>query len=1199
MTTPADENWRQYIVAKIGNSGAGGFIGRMAGLRQAQLAPKDGPKLRADIPLAAAQKYAAPLAEVGLDSKLVAQHGQDLGPAVGGLARLVAAGKNVPAWQSKSQDRVLQSSHKLLGALLSALPPAQRGAAAKESTEAWASLAENPAAKGRLPFAIACATGLVDSALRLQSRSNLTFTPEQLAGLGASTAKEVEGLLADNEGRDGRSTMLNLLPRLVEQLELGCQGLPGPQRAELVHDVRMFMQSALPVTGTSLSHAAELASAVSVEARKFPGDVAKILGGATKALAASRAPALKEAQGYIDHAPDPDPASLGVALHALVKAQIGGPSALFDDAGKTKMEVGKLNHRAGADAAKKDAVLSLVGLIEQAGAGPSAQAALDFIKVYGRALVDNPAAAAPLLEGLKANDSKALAKGLLNTMAQLYPRVSGGTATWDEALAGLDNLGANQALATALAHSAVAPKVQCDGDLIVALGQRTQEGKEQVGLDLGEFAQRWAQSASSIAVGPQRGLVLSAIVGQGSGAMVAAAQLRATAQLLKQLAPQLPNTDLTALVGDGPNGEPGLWALCDDQVGWANPPVQTLKMLLHAAQGAKIEHPNDYARLAMRVAHGVAFIQNGAQRQIPRIVADFGVAAKEPAKLQGVAAPKNMVALRAAGAQTKLLTYVADNQSLPDDFVLTAGVHMTADQVAWASKRVDDAHGHDPVRMLRDCVFGCVELNRNDLVEALRTSPSEPKAISRVIEEVAQAFRVNAMAQLPVDILIAGLKAGADPVATAADAKGKAALADLALDKVEGPLSSAGLSEVAEQTANIAELITQYATGFKSMDPDIDMGKLRPVLDEVLKSVVQGTWPAPKYEDEVGKRQLAVLSPAQQAIWRSSTIVSAQAAAAPAQEGPLLNEALTLLAGLTKMIPEQVTLPEGVSFDAECVTRLRGERDEALAGLRDTQKGSVEHRTLGKRAGELSKQLGLVELQVALSGLELKENPPQAFKMLLPLIPAAARALRKQGATGCASALKDVGYMLQDLSPAPSAPGQGRWAADQDSLTAMIASHKSGCLAKGDKRRRWGLAGSLADANTKMLRVFNGDKQVYRTFVRMLPVKIGKYEGPALFIEGPVADGGGNGDDRKLLDKALMDKARQMGVPAIGGNPQAPDGWKVIPNTAIEITFDPGHTGVYHSDRTGQQKHQAAVEPWKYNAQRIAVCIPPELIDQF
>lgn len=1184
-------------MGKIGKSGAGGFIGRLAALHQSR-APQQGKGPRADIPLAAIQKFAAPLVELGLNAKLLNEHGADLGKAAGGLARMVAAGKGAPAWQSKSFERVLQSSHKLMAGLLSELPKDLRAKAAQSTADAWAELAELPAAKGRAPFAIACATGLVDSALRLQARGNLTFTSEQLAGLGVSTAKEVQALLNDNEARDGRSTMLNLLPRLVEQIELGCQGLEGAKRADLVHDVRMFMQSTLPQSGASLSHAAELSGAVSAQSRQHPGDIAKILAGATKALAATQAEPLKAATDFINHAPPPDPAALGVALHALVQAQRAGPAALLDAAGQTKLAVGKLSHRAGQDEPKKAAVLGLVGLIEQTGAGPTAAAALEFIRVYGRALVDRPAAAAPLLEGLKANEPKALARGLLNTMAQIYPRVAG-AAPWAEALGQLDKLGDNEALAVALAHSTVAPKVQCDADLVVALGQRVQEGKEAVGPDLAEFAARWSQAAASIPAGPQRASILSVIVGQGSGKTVSSGQLRSTAQLLQQLAPQLPNTDLTALIGEGPNGELGLWALCDDSVKWANPPLQTLKTLINAGQGAKIDNPHEYARLAMRVAHGAAFIQNGAQRQIPRIVADFGAAAKEPQKLSGAVPAKGMVALRVGGGKTQLLTYVKDNDVLPDDFVLTAGLHLSADQVAWASKRVEDAHGHDPVRMLRDCVFGCVELNRTDLIEALRTSPSDSKAISGVIEEIAMAFRVNAMAQLPVDVLIAGLKAGEDPVAAAADAKGKAALEGLALDKVEGPLSTAGLNEVGEQTANIAELMTQYTTGFKSMDADIDMGKLRPVLDEVLKSVVQGTWPAPKYEDEVGLRQLAVLSPAQQAIWRNSTIVSTKAAAAPAQDGPVLQEALALLIGLSELIPKQVKLPKGVSFDADCASRLRKDLTGTLAQLRDVKKGSPEHRTLGKTAGKLSSQLGLVELQVALTQPNLKETPLEAFKSILPLVPAGARVLRKQGATGCASALKDVGYMMEDLSPAEVAPGQGRWAADQDSLTAMIASHKSGCLAKGDKRRRWGLAGSLADANTKMLRVFNEDKQVFRTFVRMLPVKIGNYEGPALFIENPVADGGGNADDRKLLDQLLLDKARQMGVPALGGTAQAPDGWKVLPNIGIELTFDPGHTGVYHSDRTGQQKHQNAVEPWKAQAQRIAVCVPPELADQF
>ena len=133
----------------------------------------------------------------------------------------------------------------------------------------------------------------------------------------------------------------------------------------------------------------------------------------------------------------------------------------------------------------------------------------------------------------------------------------------------------------------------------------------------------------------------------------------------------------------------------------------------------------------------------------------------------------------------------------------------------------------------------------------------------------------------------------------------------------------------------------------------------------------------------------------------------------------------------------------------------------------------------------------------------------------------------------------------------------------------MIASHTSGCLSFGRKLARWGLAGPLADANTKMLRTFDGDRQVYRALMRMVPVEMAGYQGPALYVEGPRADGGGSPDDRHLLYKGLLAKASAMRVPVLRPE-NVPDSWNKQ-NLNVTITYDYGHTGLYHSDDMGSR----------------------------
>ncbi len=1141
----------------------------------------------------------APLSELGVDDKLIKLHGADLKGAVAGLGKLVAAGAGVEAWQHKSYSRVLGQLHKVLGAQLSALPKPARAAAAKATVEAWAELAEVPEAQGRLPFVLSSASGLVDSALRMEARRKVSFTTEQMQGLAQDTAQQIKALIQDNVGRDGVSTMLNVLPRLVEELELSSKGLDGEQRAALVTQTRQFMQDVLPQSGTTLAHASDLARAVSVASRTTPGDSAKVFDSAKEDFLAPRREALQASQAKLGDAPKPELQHAFMVLKEVLAASPAGPQSLYEQVEAAKNTFIALEARAGADVAKQGVLTTLANMVRGLKDGPLAQAALQFVVKQGQVLVDRPDIAQKL--GADVGDLKALAPGLLGAMNAVYARASG--TPWNEAMKNLDPLSPTEAMAVALSHASVAAQAQSDGDLVWALSKAVRGGSEALVSELGSFAQRWSQSSNRVPADAQRGAVLAAIVGQGRGDAIPANQVSATANAAKQLAAQLPGADIASLIAPGAEGEPGLWELANPQGGWATQPLVTLNQLLAAGAGAKGVEPNDMARLAMQVAHNAAFIQNGAHIQVPRIVADFGAAAKNPANLKSAAMPKGQVALRAQAAKPNVVSFAKDHEALPVDFVFTAGANLTPAQMAWAVQQVDKSHGHDFVRMLRDCVFGCVESNRLDLMQGLVTSKSDSKATAGVIKEIAQAYRVRAMANVPFDALLEGLKAGEDPVARAAAAKAQAALGDLDLQALAGDkITAAGLEEVNSLADNIAELVSQYKTEFKSMDADIDMGKLRPVLDEVLKSVLQGSWPAPKYEDDVAQRQLAVLSPAQQAIWRQSTVISANAGPLP-DPGPVSQRALTLLKGLATKVPEQIKLPKGSKFDAATADRLRGELDAVRTQLRDAKKGSAQHRELGAQAGPLALQLAVVELQVALAEIGPDADAVKTILDIAPMVPAAARALRKMGATGCSAALTEVGETAMDLKP-QGGPGQGRWAADQDSLTAMIDSHKTGCLSKGDRRRRWGLAGSLSDANTKMLRVFNGDTQTYRTFVRMLPVKVGNYEGPGLFIENPVNDKGGTGDDRKLLDQALLEKARQMGVPVLGGPDAAPEGWKVIPKAQGTLSFDPGHTGLYHSDRTSQHKHQDAKEPWDYQFngngwQSMSVLAPPEIADKF
>lgn len=1182
---------------KIKGTGAG-FIGQMASLRQAPEGAKAKAKGRVDGGIPApggGARGPAQLAELGVDAKVIKQHGADLGGALKDLGRLAAASAGRDAWQVKAFQRVLGQAHKMLGIQLTALAPAERKAAAQATAQAFADLVEAPEVRGLAPFALSAAVGLLDSALRMDARRKISFTSAELAQLGADAAATVRAMVGALAGRDGVATALNILPRLVEELELTSAGLNGKGRAALVEQVRVFVQDTLPRSEANLGDAAELAKEVSTRARQAPGKAGQVLAEAQAAIYAPLEGSRAELKARLAAPPQPAVAELYGALGAVLDANPAGPASLIDLVGRAQARLANLPAQApfNQDPAGLAAVAEL---IRQAAGGPA---------VFGllQVIADRGVMPPQTVEGMQALAAAVKAKDLGAAAQAMFAGLPAGVDpdAFKAAVADLGGLSPQEALLVAAAFFREAPNLGPDTGLVRGLTAQARSGRDQLLAELRGYAARWVAAAPRLANQPQlaaqRNTILAALVANTQGPTVDANHVQQAVGMLLELARSAPQADLAALVGPAASGQPGVLDLTNPKAGFVNPPLATLRQLLPRLAGSA-EDQTGLLRLAMQVAKDVAFIQNGQGIQVPRVVEDFGRAIAEPAALHPAAAAKGQVALRAQQNVRGALEYVKEHPELGVDLVFTAGVHLSGPQVAWLIEKLGATRGLDTLRMLRDAVFAAVNLNRLDLVEALRTTASPRPAVNAVLKELAQALRVNALNTVPVDALVAGLNAGQDPMAAIVAEKAAQALGGLDLNALgEGKVTEAGVAEIQSLAPNIAELLTQYQTNFKSMDAEIDMGKLAPVLKEVLKSVVQGTWPTPKYEDEVGRRQMGALSPAQQAAWRQMTVVT-PGQAKPEAVGPQVQEALTLLKGLAKTITEEARLPADLELKPEALAQLRGQQAELLGRLREAPRGSDAHRALSREIGPVMNKLAFLELHFALQGLGEAKDGARALAELRPTLEAGQRALQKFGAKVSASAVEDVLYVARGLVKTNAVARTGRYAMDDDSLTGLIASHKSGCLSFGDRRRRWGLAGSLSDANTKMLRVMDGEKQLYRTFMRVLPARIGNYQGPVLFIENPVGDSGGSAADRDLMEAALHAKAAQMGIPAVGGQAKAPEGWKVL-NTQVNLTFDYGHTGLYHSDRLGQLKFQANVGQSMDSATHAVVVVPPGLADQF
>ncbi|MCA9553055.1 MAG: hypothetical protein KC933_23665 [Myxococcales bacterium] len=1178
---------------KIKGSGSG-FIGQIAQLRQtAERAHVKGRPGALEGRGRAGDKGPAQLAEIGVDAKLIKAHGASLGRAVKDLARLSASAAGRDAWQVKAFQRVLGQAHKVLGVQLSALEAPQRAAAAERTARALADLVDAPEVQGVAAFAISSAVGLLDSALRMEARRKIAFTSDEIAKLGEDAAATVKAMVTALAGRDGVPAALNILPRLVEELELTSVDLNGKGRAALVDQVRVFVQDTLPKTDVSLVHVAELAKGLSMGARAHPGEPGRVIADAQAAVFARAEAERVAVREFLAAPPQPQLAGLYAAMGAVLDGdRVGTHIAQLVVQSKGKVDLLPRQAPFHQDPAALDTVAQLLRL---AAGGPGAAALLELVSTQGLPMLARPEVMQALKAAVEAGDLVAAARALFAGMPAGVDQ-----AAFQAAVADLGKLSPQEALLVATAFHCGAPNLGPDTGLVLGLAQRVRRGGDRLGSELGEYARRWAAAAPYFnqqqALAAQRNALMAEVVANSPA--VDPGHFQQTAITLAELAKHLPKADLPSLVGTTVSG-PGVLDLTNPMGGFAVPPQATLRQLLPRLAGSA-EDPSALARLAMQVALDVAYIQNGQHIQVARVVEDFGFAVANPGELHSAAVPRGQVDLRVQeGAGRGALGFLKGHPGLGVDLAFTAGRYLTGPQVAWLQEKVAGTKGLDTVRMLRDAIFGAVNLGRLDLVEALRTTNSPKPAVTAVIKELAQALRVGQLNTVPVDEIVAGLDAGEDPLAAIVAKKAAEALGGLDLAALaEGKVAPEGVAEIQALAPNVAELLQQYKTEFKSMDHEIDMGKLQPVLLEVLKSVVQGTWPAPKYEDAVGQRQMAALSPAQQAAWRQMTVVSAGGLQA-APVGPQVEEALTLVRGLAKTITEEARPPEGLKLEPQEAVRLREALNGVLAQLRAAEKGTDAHRALSAQAGPLSHQLAFVELHFALQAAAEAPDGTRALAELRPALEAGLRALRAYGATTSASVAEDVLYVARGLGAKGPASRTGRYAMDDDSLTGLIASHKSGCLSFGDRRRRWGLAGSLSDANTKMLRVMDGERQLFRTFMRMVPAKIGNYEGPILFIENPVGDSGGSQADRELMEAALHAKAEAMGIPAVGGNAKAPAGWKVLNQAQVAMTFDYGHTGLYHSDRLGQLKFQAQVDqPHPANTNAVVV-VPPALADKF
>ena len=1164
------------------------WLGRVAGPRveQAQAEPLQarGAAAVPEAPRAAVPaRQAALLARAGVPEKVAKLHGEALGGVVGDVVALSEPGSRMEPFRANTYRRGLESFYKILGAQLELVPPARQKGVAEAQVKAIRALAARVGHGPALVPALGAVIGALDHGVRLMRQGRLEVKPKDLEAAAAEASARIVELLDALAGRAGLGTALELFHQLGEQVERASAELSPARRAELGRAVVRFLGEAAPLSGFDLEVAGRISSAAT-DAIRRGGDPVLALDAARAELRAERpAEALPVAPAAALAEPQlaawqglRDAANRALEASPTAPASLRAAAQAFTTAAEAWAQ-------GAADPGARESLGHLATVVARLAETPAAELALSALGHQGASLAFSPEARPALARAAKAKDLTGAAAAL----AQAASLAHGGAAPDVAPLGKLPPALAAQVVLSALPVLPRAPERA--SELLAETAQVAASGVlERPAEALPAFASGWATAiggaVARLGEGALARSVARAVAQHLPDEGGLAEKVAGMAQLVRA---HLPKLELEAVL-EGTRGRPGLVQLVDPAARHARPAEEMLEPLLLAAAPAlqgDARRQAEIGRLAFGLADDLAGMAGDPGPLLRRLLEDWTAAVKDPARLAGEPGARgergragdSALAVRAKG-EASVLGFLEAHPGLPRDLALTAGLHLDGERFAWVERRLSArGGGHNAARELRDFGCGAVELGRLDLIDAARSSPSPAKAISAVIREVSKAFRAGQLGGLDVDGFAKGLVEGRDPVEELDGARVAAQFGALDLAELTGGrLDPKGVADIMACSQVVGMMLQQFVDGFRPpMDTEIKYGELRPALLDVLKNVASGNWPAPKYENEAGVRMMSRLQPHQRPVWRQE-MVTPLAAPAAAPAGPELTEVVNLLRGLRAALPEVVRFDFPgleVGFDAASLERCRERRGALLGELRASEKGSAEHRALGAQLGPLADAIAILELHQAME--KAFAGGGEILGVLKAPLTAALRPLARVAGPAVEEVVRS-GIEAAGQTQAPSAK-RGSYALDEDNLPALITSHKSGCLSAGWGARLWGVPAAAADANIRMLRVMKDDQQRWRTFLRFVPVKLEGYEGPMLWVENPVADGGGDTAERRLLYRHAIAKARAMGVPVGSGADYDPgiddlrdeavaQGLTVKSGVRVTFSFEEGNTPVQHSD---------------------------------
>lgn len=1063
--------------------------------------------------------------------------------------------------------RASQLSHSLdrfygdLGKLLDRLPEPSRVEAGRVAVGALAKVVDRVGTGERLVPAIETLSSLLFFAKPKE---------KELPKLAEEAWTGLANLLDALEGRSGAGSLLLGFRNLSEVVTKDLEKVDLPRRAGRWNAAVKFLLAASPAEGTTQGELGRLIG-LYFDAAAGEKDPLRAL---EKAQALAEAPyegSRAALAGQLQVPPPVEEGHPGRAAHREISQALAevldrhrvGPESLFEVVEQVLAQV--VNHSPGITAEQLLAYRRLAELIRQVAGQPCARTVLEHLGRHLPNLVAQPQAMAPL-EGVATVE--ALPTALLASRAAELGRDVG---AYEAGLAAMKRLGPTMGTAVALA---VLPQL-AEGhgaEILLATAQfaRTAETSEQVG----RFAVSFADSYARLAMLPAETAreLASALAAELDG-KIDPARAQFFGQAALQVMAILPDVPIAKLARSDRPQEAGLLALPQQNLQNRMPLTYVVRLLqvLAGARNVPEDTKVGLARRAIFIGNEVARLDRDPEAIMPRILDDWAQTLGDPGQLHAALKPGKKAGVQGLG-QGSTLGFLEAHGELPAEVALTAGRHLSTEQITWLSEAIQSQRSHGKIRQLRDLVYGLVDSGRLDLLEALRTSPADHKAKDAVIGYVVQEYRLGRAGELPFDALRDGLNAGQDPVAPILAAQNAAALgAIFPAGAGVGALSPAHSAELKKHQAALQAFLQFFPDNARIWNLPSETFK-RPLI-EWLKAYAEGRIAEHKYGSALADKQLAALSPAARALW-SQEGVTAKAAAVPAPEGPEADETRQLLRGLTLSL-EQVKLRNqswpDLDFNAESVAKLSAARDQHLATLRAGQKGTPEHRASSKALGPIIDRLSLIELKMSLDAATAADGfaVGPALRGVQAILPSAARAIRRFGGATQADVMLELAGRITPEKPAAR---EGLYAADEDRLEAYLTSFGAGsCIDPVNGFNRPAIIEKMANPRYKMCRALNGEQPQARSFLRLMSVEIGQYKGLALWLDAPQATPGGNvgQEQQMLMYRHALGKAMAMGVPffcAGGYAPQvAQERGLAVEQLNVAVLLDRGVTGNHHT----------------------------------